>query len=256
MKYYKAFDKDLKCRGMQYEIGKEYEFNGKPIPCWHGFHFCKSIVDVYRFYDMSEKTRVCEVKPLGDIVTNDKIKYCTNKIKIVREIKNPRSKSNLSESSSGFCNSGNCNSGNWNSGSRNSGSRNSGDWNSGNRNSGIFNTEKNPTIKIFDIETDWRISDWYDSQAYDVMRNCPYTYSKFICECDMSNEEKENHPEYKTIGGYVKTFIVTKEDKQIWWDDLTDKDKQAVYKLPNFNAEKFEMCTGIKIEMTEKEEKE
>ena len=261
-KYYKAFNRDLTCRGMQYEIGKEYTFDGEPIPCQQGFHFCKSITDVYNFYDMSEDTRVCEVKPLGDIVTNDEIKYCTNKIKIVKEVKNPRVKSNTSESNSGYCNSGYCNSGNrnsgnrnsgdWNSGNRNSGDWNSGDWNSGdwnsgNRNSGVFNTEKNPKIKLFDKESDWTFANWYNSNAYGVMAYCPYTHSYFINEFNMTDEEKAIHPEYKTIGGYVKTFIATKENKQNWWNNLSSEDRQSVYDLPNFDAYKFEMCTGIKV---------
>ena len=251
-KYYKAFNRDLTCRGMQYEIGKEYTFDGEPIPCQQGFHFCKSITDVYNFYDMSEDTRVCEVKPLGDIVTNDEIKYCTNKIKIVKEVKNPRVKSNTSESNSGYCNSGYCNSGYCNSGNRNSGdwnsgNRNSGDWNSGNRNSGVFNTEKNPKIKLFDKESDWTFANWYNSNAYGVMAYCPYTHSYFINEFNMTDEEKAIHPEYKTIGGYVKTFIATKENKQNWWNNLSSEDRQSVYDLPNFDAYKFEMCTGIKV---------
>ena len=63
----------------------------------------------------------------------------------------------------------------------------------------------------------------------------------------MTDEEKENHPEYKTIGGYIKTHIVTDKDKQEWWYGLSKTDKQAVYALPNFNAEKFTKCTGIVI---------
>ena len=79
------------------------------------------------------------------------------------------------------------------------------------------------------------------------MSDCPYTYSDFINETNMTDEEKENHPEYKTIGGYIKTHIVTDKDKQEWWDGLSKTDKQAVYALPNFNAEKFTKCTGIVI---------
>ena len=236
-KFYKAFDKNLQCRGMQYEVGKEYTFDGEPIPCQQGFHYCKSIADCYNFYDMSEDTRICEVEPLGDIATDDEVKYCTNKIRIIAEIENPRLRSNLPESSSGYCNSGN---------------RNSGDWNSGDWNSGVFNTNKKPTIKMFDAESGWTYNDWYNSRAYDVMANCPYSYSDFIYESDMTDEEKERHPEYKTIGGYIKVFIITAEDKQKWWDKLSESDKQAVYDLPNFDAEKFKECTGIEIKEQDK----
>ena len=140
MKGYKAFNKDLICHGMKYEIGNEYTFDEEPIPCRSGFHFCKSIADCYEFYEMSDDTRICEIIASGDIKTDDKVKYCTNKIKIVREVKNPKAKTNTSASSSGYCNSGHCNSGNRNSGNYNSGIFNSGSRNSGNRNSGEFNS--------------------------------------------------------------------------------------------------------------------
>lgn len=39
MKTYKGFDKDLKCRGFQYEVGKEYE-EEKAEACEKGFHAC------------------------------------------------------------------------------------------------------------------------------------------------------------------------------------------------------------------------
>ena len=278
IKYYKAFDKDLKCRDMQYEIGKEYTFDGEPIPCKQGFHFCKSIADCYSFYEMSEDTRICEVEALGDVATDDEVKFCTNHIKVLKEVKKPREKSNKSPSCSGYCNSGDWNSGNrnsgdWNSGDWNSGNRNSGDWNSGNRNSGdrnsgnrnsgdwnkgnrtngIFNCDTDPKIMIFDNPSDWTLKTWYESKAYGVMRNCPCTYSDFIYTSDMSDEEKENHPEHKTIGGYVKTFVVTDADKQAWWDKLSDFDKQEVYNLPNFDKAKFKLCTGIEIKENEQE---
>ena len=127
----------------------------------------------------------------------------------------------------------------------NSGNWNSGDWNSGSRSSGLFNTEKNPKIKIFDKESNWTIEDWYSSDARFVMNSCPCTYSDFINESDMTEEEKENHPEYKTTGGYTKTFVVTKEDKEKWWNDLSDTDKNVIRALPNFDFDKFRQCVGF-----------
>ena len=266
MKGYKAFNKNLTCRGYQFEIGKEYTHNGKIAVCESGFHFCKSLADCYQFYPMEEDTRICKVEATGEVITEDNVKYCTNKIKILSEVKNPRVKSNLSESSSGYCNSGDRNSGNgnsgdrnsgnWNSGNRNSGDRNSGnrnsgnwnsgDWNSGDRNSGVFNSIT-PKINMFNKATNWTYNDWYNSKAYDVMTTCPYTTTDFISVDRMSDEEKEKHPEHKTIGGYLKTVIIKQEDKQKWWNELSESDRQAIYDLPNFDADVFEQCTGIEI---------
>ena len=235
MRGYKAFNKDLTCRGMQYEVGKEYKFNGEPIPCRQGFHFCETIADCYEFYPMSDDTRICEVEATGDIA-KDGIKRVTNVIKILAEI----TCDNLRKGNTGTSNSGYSNSGVWN-----SGDWNSGDWNCGNRSSGVFCTEKQPTIKIFDVQTDWTFDDWTDSEAYKVMSKCPYSYSDYIGADDMTDEEKERHPEYKTIGGYVKTFTATAEDKQKWWDNLSKSDKNEVKALPNFDADKFCECVGI-----------
>ena len=82
MKGYKAFNNDLTCRGMQYEIGKEYVFDGKPIPCKQGFHFCETIADCYEFYPMSDDTRICEVEATGEIA-EDGVKRVTNVIKVI-----------------------------------------------------------------------------------------------------------------------------------------------------------------------------
>ena len=245
MKRYKAFNNDLTCRGMQYEIGKEYVFDGKPIPCKQGFHFCETIADCYEFYPMSDDTRICEVEAVGDIA-EEGVKRVTNKIRILAEItcENLR-KGNTGKSNSGYRNSGDWNSGDWNSGDWNSGDWNSGDWNSGDWNSGVFNTEKKPTIKMFDKDSSWTYDDWYDSRARCIMEGCPYSYSDYIPADDMTDEEKEKHPGHKTIGGFVKTFTVTAEDKQKWWDNLSKEDKDEVKALPNFDADKFCKCVGI-----------
>ena len=98
---------------------------------------------------------------------------------------------------------------------------------------------------MFDKESDWTFEDWYNSDARDIMDTCPYTYSDFINESDMTDEEKENHPEYKTIGGYVKTFTVNKEDKEKWWNELDEDKKDIIKALPNFDFAKFRQCVGF-----------
>lgn len=43
---YKAFDKNMKCRGFQYRIGKEYDIDGEIELCGQGFHACKSPCEI------------------------------------------------------------------------------------------------------------------------------------------------------------------------------------------------------------------
>ena len=82
---YKGFDKDLKCRGFQYEIGKEYEVNRAEL-CSTGFHACENPMDVFNYYNMVD-SRFCIVEQYGDIDKSlDDTKMASTKIKIVKEV--------------------------------------------------------------------------------------------------------------------------------------------------------------------------
>ena len=86
MKAFKGFDKDLKCRDFQYEIGKEYEEKTARL-CNSGFHACEHPLDVLGYYPPIDGNRFCEVEieDNGERQTDD-TKVCGTKIKIGAEI--------------------------------------------------------------------------------------------------------------------------------------------------------------------------
>ena len=84
MKCYKGFDKDLRCKDFQYEIGKEYETERAEI-CEEGFHACEFPLDVLRYYNPAD-SRFCEVELDANEQTRDNSKRVGKKIKIGAEI--------------------------------------------------------------------------------------------------------------------------------------------------------------------------
>ena len=86
IKSYKAFDKDMKCRDFQYEVGKEYEMEGHIECCERGFHACESPLEVFDHYDMLN-SRFAEVEQSGTIDREGSTKVCSSRIKIKAELK-------------------------------------------------------------------------------------------------------------------------------------------------------------------------
>jgi hypothetical protein len=85
MKAYKGFDKDLKCREFQYEVGKEYEEENSAL-CKKGFHACENPLDTFRYYAPTD-SRYCEVDvdDNGECNSYDS-KVCGKHIRIGAEI--------------------------------------------------------------------------------------------------------------------------------------------------------------------------
>lgn len=154
--------------------------------------------------------------------------------------------SNTGNRNIGNWNTGNCNTGNWNTGNWNTGHYNTGDWNVTDASSGCFCT-KVQDILIFDKPSNWTIEYWWNSDARYLLNKIPKNVVEWIYESDMTDEEKEKNPTYKTTGGYLKVFDGS-ESAQIWWDGLSNKNKKIIKSIPNFDAEKFEKCTGIKVD--------
>ena len=277
MKGYKAFDKGLICRGFKYEVGKTYKHSGEIGLCESGFHFCKTALDCTNYYDHTS-SEFAEIEAIGKVIEGDG-KCVTDEIKIARVISKREfyelandGKNNVGVGNTGDCNTGNsnigdcntgnrnigdwnigdcntgnrnigdwnigdwntgsrntgdCNTGNSNTGNRNTGNRNTGDWNHTNRSSGFFCTETQ-TVKIFDIDS---------GRTYQQMLAIlPRVLWGIPFGCYWSNNE-------------LKTY--TSEDRQHFYDNLSDDGKSKIKAIPHFNAEKFEKCTGIKVENEE-----
>ena len=173
---------------------------------------------------------------------------------------------NSGNRNSGNRNSGNRNSGNRNSGNRNSGNRNSGDWNSGNRNSGnrnsgnrnsgdwnntnfsngCFNTVE-PKIHLFNKPSEWTYRDWLNSDARYLLNQIPGDVLEYIWFENMTDEEKEVHPEAETTGGYLKE-LDNSECAVIWWRSLDQRKKNVIMAIPNFDKAIFKEITGIDVD--------
>ncbi len=83
---YKGFDKDLKCRDFQYEVGKEYETDEVKL-CEKGFHFCENPHDVLSYYSAGEGNRfaIVEASDVSDERKDDS-KRVSKRIRIKAEI--------------------------------------------------------------------------------------------------------------------------------------------------------------------------
>lgn len=242
VKGYKVFNPDWTCSGFQYEVGKIFEEDVKPRCCDRGFHFCEKAADCFSYYSFNSENKVAEVVALGEVDTDGK-KSCTNKIQIVREIpwqelltivntgKDCTGDWNTGNRNTGFCNTGDCN---------------TGDWNKSSFNTGCFNTEEQK-ITLFNKPSDITYNDWLRSDARYLLNQIPKDVVEWVYEEDMTDEEKAANPTYETTGGYLKVLNES-ECGQLWWGSLSDFQKNYIKSIPNFDAEIFEQCTGIKVD--------
>lgn len=279
IKGYKVFNADWTCRGFQYKVGETYKLDGNLEICKRGFHFCKKAYDCFYDDTFDNDNRVAEVEAIGVVIT-DGYKCVTDEIKIVREIEwnelltivntgtgNTGKRNtgnfntgdfntghmntahwnsgswNIGYRNSGYKNTGNNNSGDENTGSNNSGNENTGDWNKSNFNTGFFSTETQP-IYMFNKPTQYTNPNLIRRLEGMRILNSNFKSACWICSENMSKEEKNEHPEHKTTGGYLKV-IDFKTACKMMWNQLSEYEKEEVRKLPNFDHNIFMEITGI-----------
>ena len=88
MKVYKATDKDMKCRGFQYELGKTAEFDGDIELCEKGLHACEMPLDVLGYYAPGDGSRYfeAELDDVSDEKRGDDTKRVGKKLTLSAEI--------------------------------------------------------------------------------------------------------------------------------------------------------------------------
>ena len=271
----------------QYTCPGKFEEEGELDVCGHGMHFCQTAADCFNYYSFNSENKVAEVIAYGEVRTEGD-KSCTDKLEIVREIpwdevlrivnlgKNCTGRCNTGDWNTGNRNTGNrntgdCNTGDWNTGNRNTGNRNTGDWNTGDCNTGdwntgdcntgdcntgdwnkssfntgCFNTEEQK-IMLFNKPSNMTYSEWLDSDARYLLNQIPKDVVEWVYEEDMTDEEKAAHPTYETTGGYLKVLDES-ECGQLWWGSLSDRRKEIIKAIPNFDAEIFFQCTGVRVD--------
>ena len=274
---FKVFRPDWTCdptgyNPKQYTCPGKFEEEGELDVCGHGMHFCQTAADCFNYYSFNSENKVAEVIAYGEVRTEGD-KSCTDKLEIVREIpwdevlrivnlgKNCTGRCNTGNCNTGNCNTGDCNTGdcntgNWNTGdcntgNRNTGNRNTGDCNTGDCNkssfnTGCFNTEEQK-IMLFNKPSNMTYSEWLDSDARYLLNQIPKDVVEWVYEEDMTDEEKAAHPTYETTGGYLKVLDES-ECGQLWWGSLSDRRKEIIKAIPNFDAEIFFQCTGVRVD--------
>jgi hypothetical protein len=87
---YKGFDKNMQCRGFQFEVGKTYQHKGNVELCNSGFHACENPLDVWGYYSILD-SRFALVELSGKQKSKDKgdSKIAAAKIEIKAELSLP-----------------------------------------------------------------------------------------------------------------------------------------------------------------------
>ena len=269
----------------QYACPGKFEEEGELNICGHGMHFCQIAADCFNYYSFDSSNKVAEVIAYGDVRT-DGNKSCTDKLEIVREITWDEVLRivNIGKNCTGYCNTGDCNigdcntgnrntgncntggcntgdyntggyntgnyntgyrnTGNYNTGYRNTGNCNTGDWNKSSFNTGCFNTEEQK-IMLFNKPSSMTYCEWIDSDARDLLNQIPKNVVEWVYGENMTDTEKAAHPTYETTGGYLKVLDES-ECGQLWWNGLSDHQKNIIKAIPNFDADIFFQCTGIR----------
>lgn len=281
---YKIFKPDWTCLDKQYTCPGEFKEDVESMRCSAGMHFCPDLKDCFEYYPNNPNYHCAEVVALDEIVQDDNKYATNHlqiirEIPWDEVLKRVNQGSrctgiyntgdyNTGDSNAGNYNTGNRNTGNFNIGDWNTGVFNTGDWNTGNRNTGNFNigdfntgdwntgdwntasfsngvfcTEE-PEVLIFNKPSGMTLGQWHNSEACYLLNQILFAPNGWVWDDEMTDEEKEAHPEYKATGGFLK-ILDTSDCCIRWWENLNESDRDVIRSIPNFDAAIFKQITGI-----------
>ena len=137
---------------------------------------------------------------------------------------------------------GNRSTGDWSTGDGSTGYRSTGHWSISNYSTGHFSTEDYSGFGCFDKPC--TLEQWYSAIKPDCLF---FKLTEWVRESDMTEQEKTENPDYKTIGGYLKVYDY-KEAFTRSMERATDEELEQVKALPNFDAEKFYQISGYRFD--------
>ena len=270
VKGYKILNSDWTCNGFQYEVGKTYEMKEK------AFHFYKRLSQCCNGYVPGKEDKIVEVRAYGAIIITQNGEIYATMIKIEREVpwKEVLDKVNTGRNCTGFDNTGNYNSGNqntgeknegcnntgnynigygntgdlnvgsWNTGDYNTGKSNSGSYNFGHRNTGDYNTS-------YGNAGDWNKAD-YSSGCFNTIEQPMYLFNKISNWSHWDWENSKARYILNNITKYHAQIHMTKKEmtkgNQKNWNQLSQKEKEIVMAIPNFDKAIFKEMTGIDVD--------
>ena len=84
---YKGLDSKMQCRGMQYEVGKEFSVDGDIECCGNGLHACERPLDVFGYYAPGTGARYFRVEQSGEMARDaSDSKVASRKMRVDAEI--------------------------------------------------------------------------------------------------------------------------------------------------------------------------
>lgn len=87
---YKGMDSKMQCRGMQYEVGKEFSVDGDIECCGNGLHACECPLDVFDYYAPGTGARYFRVEQSGEMARDGSdSKVASRKMRVDAEIGTP-----------------------------------------------------------------------------------------------------------------------------------------------------------------------